>query len=215
MCPLWPLHLFVLYAFLLGPLWILTCTAAAVAAEHLPLNFNPSSVLIQLDHTQQVFFNYTDCSNLDKNLQLYAESAARKIVSFDDKVLLKLDENCVSNFNLTGLNLGKALVKVQSSDGLLSSDPLSVSVVREVRVIDSVFTYSVAILVSIIYINFGCVLDWPVLKETIKRPIGPAIGFICQFVLMPLVSILLILLNLLSGSSPSINDGDRGPTVMD
>ena len=30
-------------------------------------------------------------------------------------------------------------------------------------------------------------MDWDVCRKTIKRPIGPIIGCLCQFILMPLV----------------------------
>lgn len=63
-----------------------------------------------------------------------------------------------------------------------------VTVVRQERAIDKAFTISVAILVSVIYINFGCAVDWLVMKSTIKRPIGPVIGLFAQFFVMPLVS---------------------------
>jgi sodium/bile acid cotransporter 3/5 len=65
---------------------------------------------------------------------------------------------------------------------------MDVTVIREKRVIDTVFTSSVATLVSIIYINFGCAFNWGELHKTLKRPIGPAIGFFGQFVVMPLLS---------------------------
>jgi sodium/bile acid cotransporter 3/5 len=43
-----------------------------------------------------------------------------------------------------------------------------------------VFGYSVAVLISLAYINMGCALDLQVLKDVIRRPIGPAIGFVSQ-----------------------------------
>lgn len=64
---------------------------------------------------------------------------------------------------------------------------VKVAVTRTVRVIDTLFTVSVASLVSILYINFGCAMDWGVCKETLKRPIGVFIGVVCQFLFMPLV----------------------------
>lgn len=67
-------------------------------------------------------------------------------------------------------------------------DNVDVIVVRKKRIIDTVFTASVAMLVSILYINFGCAVDWGQLRDILKKPIGPAIGFFCQFVGMPLVS---------------------------
>lgn len=74
-----------------------------------------------------------------------------------------------------------------------SSQTVSIiTVIREERMIDTIFTISVAILVSILYINFGCAMDWTVCRETLRRPIGPAIGFFCQFLIMPLVNLLIV-----------------------
>lgn len=67
-------------------------------------------------------------------------------------------------------------------------DHVDVVVVRKKRLIDTIFTASVAMLVSILYINFGCAIDWSQLRDILKRPVGPAIGFFGQFVIMPIVS---------------------------
>lgn len=189
MCPLWPLHIFIMYAFVLGPLWFLSCTAIAAAADKLPISFDPAQVTLVLDETKYISFNSSDLdySICDKELELVPSSTAKAIANFGEIVLNKTESGCMSSFKLGGLQLGKASVSIRDKTGGLS-DPLSITVIRETRVIDTVFTYSVAILVSLIYINFGCVLDWEVLKQTLKKPIGPAIGFGCQFVLMPLVS---------------------------
>lgn len=56
------------------------------------------------------------------------------------------------------------------------------------RPIDKAFAGSVAILVSLIYVNFGAALDLKKLKEIIRRPIGPCIGLCGQFLAMPLLS---------------------------
>merc|ERR1711953_1063269 len=65
---------------------------------------------------------------------------------------------------------------------------LDVAVLRKKTIQSKLFAYSVAILVSLAYINMGCALDLDVVKNTLKRPIGPAIGFICQFLVMPLLA---------------------------
>lgn len=65
---------------------------------------------------------------------------------------------------------------------------IDVKVTRAKRVIDTVFTSSVATLVSIIYINFGCALQWGEFRSSLKRPVGPVIGIVGQFLIMPLVS---------------------------
>lgn len=96
------------------------------------------------------------------------------------------------DFIVTGVFLGKtqviAIIGEEGETAEIKGDVFTVSVVRRERVIDSVFTASVAVLVSILYINFGCAIDWEVCRATLKRPVGPAIGYLCQFGCMPLLS---------------------------
>lgn len=69
-----------------------------------------------------------------------------------------------------------------------STESLNVTILRPQRLIDRLFVYSVIILVSILYINFGAALNLQTIKEIMKRPVGPVICFIGQFVMMPLIS---------------------------
>ncbi|RWS09247.1 ileal sodium/bile acid cotransporter-like protein [Dinothrombium tinctorium] len=54
--------------------------------------------------------------------------------------------------------------------------------------LSQIFTISVAVLVSLNYINMGCALDLSVVKSVIKRPIGPIVGFLTQYLAMPLTA---------------------------
>ena len=87
--------------------------------------------------------------------------------------------------NLTGRHLGHASVRV--SGGRQHAE-LPVGVVRSNRRLDRIFAYSVATLVSLTYVNMGCTLDLAVIRQTLLRPVGPAIGVITQYAVMPLVS---------------------------
>jgi solute carrier family 10 (sodium/bile acid cotransporter), member 3/5 len=69
------------------------------------------------------------------------------------------------------------------------SSKVPVSVIRVRRIWDKIFIISVPVLVSLIYINFGCAVNWGVVRDTLKRPVGPAIGFVSQFLFMPMVRI--------------------------
>ena len=82
----------------------------------------------------------------------------------------------------------KNFIHIYSFQEQVVSELVKVIVIRKVRTIDTIFTVSVALLVSILYINFGCAIDWDVCKKTIRRPVGPLIGCLCQFILMPLVN---------------------------
>ncbi|XP_075158874.1 ileal sodium/bile acid cotransporter [Haematobia irritans] len=76
--------------------------------------------------------------------------------------------------------------KLNSSE--IGKESLPLIIIRKPRVIDHVFTGSVALLVSLLYINFGAALDLSVLRGLIVKPVGPFIGFGSQFLLMPLIS---------------------------
>lgn len=50
------------------------------------------------------------------------------------------------------------------------------------------FTYSVIILVSILYINFGAAINMSTIRDIMRKPVGPSICFVCQFLFMPLAA---------------------------
>lgn len=59
---------------------------------------------------------------------------------------------------------------------------------RGQRVLDKVFIHVIILLVIVAYINMGCAIDLKVIKETLRRPVAPAIGLASQYLFMPLVS---------------------------
>ncbi|KAL5287077.1 hypothetical protein ACFFRR_008180 [Megaselia abdita] len=100
--------------------------------------------------------------------------------------------NWIGNISISGNLLGKANLYLQlvlptniTED---SNEKLSVIVTRKERVIDHVFTGSVILLVSLLNINFGAAIDLSKMRGILTRPIGPILGFVGQFIVMPLVS---------------------------
>merc|ERR1711892_680086 len=103
--------------------------------------------------------------------------------------------------NVTGTFLGftsiKSAVEETLKDGSViakhSDQPLQLTVTRSKakKTASKIFGYSVAALISFAYINFGCALDLNVMKEVLRKPIGPAIGFVTQFIFMPICSFIL------------------------
>ena len=93
-------------------------------------------------------------------------------------------------FNITGKFLGFTKVRagIKSRDKVLAEKTIDVSIVRKKTIESKVFSYSVAVLVSLAYINMGCAMDLHVVRETLKKPIGPMVGFLCQYLIMPLLS---------------------------
>ena len=66
--------------------------------------------------------------------------------------------------------------------------PFEVSVVRAERILDHIFIGVATLMVIFANMAMGCAIDLNECKKLIKKPIAPAIGFACQFIIMPLVS---------------------------
>lgn len=159
-------------------------------------HFEPSSIVVEMSKVQTI--NLT-LSGLNNEVDLIQKNAKLTIVSDSDVLAVssKIDLDDIKDgvwngeFNVTGLFLGVTKMFANISyEGKteLSEQFLDVTILREERLIDRVFTACIVALVSILYINFGAALDLGKVKEILVRPIGPLIAFVCQFLFMPLVS---------------------------
>jgi len=93
--------------------------------------------------------------------------------------------------NITGTFLGFTTIEIALEGGKEETSvmlDLTVTRSKAKKTASKIFGYSVAVLVSLAYINFGCALDLNVMREVLRKPIGPAIGFVSQFIFMPLCS---------------------------
>ncbi|XP_055934903.1 hepatic sodium/bile acid cotransporter-like [Argiope bruennichi] len=63
-----------------------------------------------------------------------------------------------------------------------------VTVIRPPSILVNSVTVIFAILVAFNFINMGVQLDMESIMQVLKKPVGPAIGFACQFLFMPLAS---------------------------
>ncbi|KAG7198783.1 hypothetical protein KM043_001764 [Ampulex compressa] len=126
------------------------------------------------------FSNFTTVPILDTNIAIIS----MEIVNRTDTVLH-------GRMNVTGIFLGTTKARLQIGNHETPGeivDFIFVTVIPEERAINTIFTTSIIVLVSILYINFGCALDWNVCRDVLRRPVGPLIGFACQFFFMPLLS---------------------------
>lgn len=182
---------------ILAPSCFLLCSAAVTWTA----KFDPESITIHMHEQDNVALslyglNYNEI--IQNNVELHVRSDNDKLLLIDKKIAAnEITEQGTwsGKIRLDAIFLGNPNVYVEltSADGAIkeeSNEKLPVIIIREVRTIDHVFTGSVATLVSILYINFGAALNLQKLRGILRRPIGPAIGFAGQFVIMPLVSLI-------------------------
>ncbi|CAH2096980.1 unnamed protein product [Euphydryas editha] len=191
MCPIWPLHLIILYILAICPMWVL-----CQAAPKLLATFLTETVEVHMNQNYYVNVNVTG-----SDLQIGDELSLRT----DNEHIATAEWNSTSTFTsaeveaghfqgrfrVDGLFLGRTELVVEGkrgTDTYLVNGTLPITVTRPQRVIDTIFTTSVAVFISLIFINFGCAMHWPTVKGVLKRPIGPIIGLCGQFVFMPLIS---------------------------
>ena len=200
MCPIWPFHFLLLYIMLVGPLFLFVCGAAATlshAAPPLNVQCSPHSV----DKITEGDVTRVECQ-VDKS-SLLPEDAYIELTAHDKDIADILGTNKIYfnntlynsekgnfTFHVKGAFLGytKLNMALVSQGKVVNESDMDVSVIRKKSVLDTVFVSSVATLVSLAYINLGCSSDLEVMKQVIKRPVGPAVGLLCQYVFMPLAS---------------------------
>lgn len=196
MCPF--LSPFVFLLLICGPIFLL-CSAANWSAKFTPDALNDKFhmgrsefVDLKLEH-----LNYTQL--IANKAEIYVKSNDVKLAYVDKQIdvqeISPQTGTYDGSFEVHAEFMGTThiFVEIQNKiDGTAekSSTILPLIIIREETVLNHIFTGSVATLVSILYINFGAALDLSVLKGIIKRPIGPAIGFFGQFIVMPVVSLI-------------------------
>ncbi|XP_041985325.1 P3 protein-like isoform X2 [Aricia agestis] len=188
MCPLWPLHLVILYLLVLCPLWVL-----CQATPKLLATFSNTTIDVHMDQFYYVGVNVTG-TGLQAGDELIIKTKDPHIADARWNSTYKLTETDGQYhgvMKVDGKFLGRTELSIEAQRGPDKYDvngSMSVVVTRPQRAIDMIFNHSVAAFVTLIFINFGCAMDWPTVKGVLRRPVGPAIGMLGQFLFMPLIS---------------------------
>lgn len=181
----------------ISPLLILCSAATAVAWK---AKFNPEKLQILMDSVNNASLTLENIpvelisNDGESEMQLYSKYSDRASVK-EEFQTIKVFPNKTwwGNFTVNGIFLGTSEIFVKlrkpgETKQEQADESMEVIITRKKRIIDHVFAGSVATLVSILYINFGAALDMSIVKKILVRPIGPAIGFVGQFCLMPMIA---------------------------
>ena len=151
----------------------LTVKTASKQSVHLTLSGISDEIIANINNRDYV--------------QLKSEDDALATVKNQQQITFTKNESTSTwsaFFDVSGVFLGstKVFVEIKSQTGVLekSNEKLDVTILRPLRVIDRLFTYSVIILVSILYINFGAAINISTIGDILRKPVGPAICFVCN-----------------------------------
>ena len=78
-------------------------------------------------------------------------------------------------------------VDVNNLTSVTLSQTYDVIVIRKLRPVDTIFRLVVYCVQILVLTGFGAELDFQIVKDTLRKPVAPAIGFCCQYLMMPLV----------------------------
>ncbi|XP_063590329.1 ileal sodium/bile acid cotransporter-like [Penaeus indicus] len=95
------------------------------------------------------------------------------------------------SLNVSALFIGYNKVRVtlfDRQDVVVGEGTLNMSVLLSYQRINDIFTLAVGILVAIAYVNMGATMDLEIIKDIGKKPIGPLLGIVCQYLFMPLIA---------------------------
>ena len=168
----------------------------AVAGYNTSLAVSPETLDLYVDEARSLNVTYS-CDVTSDDVDVHLTSADVQIADVIGPSVLPLCRRRshsaqTAEFRVVGRFIGTVqfTFQLKAVNGTLAEDSLhyDVIVIREVGFFYMIFIVVTIIFVIILNIGFGCSIDIEVVKEILRKPIAPAIGFLCQFALMPMVS---------------------------
>lgn len=177
------------------PLFVLLVMHGATMATATLGNFtfSPPELLRVIEQTShQVLWN---CS---------IEGVQRVLLTASDEVVASVDNGTwwvtndtdgitvmEGNFSVSAHFLGYSTVNLTllGEDGeVLAYGELKTSVMLLSNNLSTIFATSQGVIIAIVYVFMGATIDLEVVKGIVKKPIGPAVGIVCQYGGMPLIA---------------------------
>ncbi|XP_067125656.1 ileal sodium/bile acid cotransporter-like isoform X2 [Centruroides vittatus] len=176
---------------------ILSVSIRLSASTTLNVTFDAPKVIDLWENDERVVnFSLFRTSNDDGVVEIRIKSSAPEVVQIAPRRLLCTDRwQTVYNgsFVIRAKSVARAevtVVGVTKNSALLESESLIVRVARNTRWITYWFDISVAVMVSLSYVHMGLTVSTKTIGSILKRPVAPVVGFLCQFLIMPVTAYL-------------------------
>ena len=174
----------------------LLCSGLAlIGGQRLNVTFWPRSLdSLLVGETATIRLDYVcDDSTAPTTLLVDSDDSRIAWVSNSDPIIICPGPDGSLNITVEARFIGKAKLLFRfARDGHVETETTReyrVIVIRVRSQLMKIFIAVTAILMIILNVGFGCSIDMEVIREILQKPIAPVIGALCQFLLMPLVSV--------------------------
>jgi sodium/bile acid cotransporter 3/5 len=163
------------------------------------VNFFPENAdnIYQNENKKILITFFSDCPPVGEYIFQF-NSNGNQIFELSERTFLLTSEDIRLSknysFNIEAKSIGRLSIEwtlnYVNNDRIRAKGNYFSSVIHKdngIRTIFTIFTTVLTILMIINYINMGCQLNLDVIKKVLKKPVSPAIGFMSQFLFMPLV----------------------------
>ena len=140
----------------------------------------------------------SDCESLRIRIHNESEEPVRSKAEPKEAEIKRDDDDDEHIFTVTGTLLGHSRIWFsywnESSNEWHRMAKVEVATLRVHRLRDRIFQLIIIILLIFGNIGIGLTVNWSDICECLKKPIGPAIGFCCQYIIMPLTAFIVVTL---------------------
>ncbi|XP_003742981.1 ileal sodium/bile acid cotransporter [Galendromus occidentalis] len=193
MCPMLPITLLAILLFA----FIELTSAASIGTGS--LRFEPDMVQVFDGQSTMVVFRSTEPINENPRdgskptvFECFVKSSseATAITDMCEVHYNSSTRHLEGRLRVKGDLIGHAVadVEIRADSVEIHRQQLSITVILYKTVVQHIFLGSVILLVSLNYVNMGCAIDMHLIKETLKKPIGPIVGLVTQFGVMPSIA---------------------------
>lgn len=158
-------------------------------------SIHPVKFRVVMDYIEEETWDKELVVRLDFNLTNEASWAMEVMnTSLDfsyEEMLWSHEKSLMVKTNVIGFDVLNITSSVLESGLWKSNDvamTLPLNVILADRTLNTLFTIIMMVMIIINTVNMGGQLDLQIIRDVFKRPVGPAVGFASQFVIMPLLS---------------------------
>ncbi|XP_069995515.1 hepatic sodium/bile acid cotransporter [Penaeus vannamei] len=157
------------------------------------VRFEPAELIHVIEGTVHEVTWYTILPDVSRVSASVEDPTVAEVVGASDVTRSAPGGNAThyGSLNVSALFIGYNKVRVtlfDRQDVVVGEGTLDMSVLLSYQKLNDIFTLAIGILVAVVYVNMGATMNLEIIKNISKKPIGPLLGIVCQYLFMPLIA---------------------------